>query len=84
MPQSLGQLSARFSGLLVKPNDPDFDDLRRVHNGLVDRHPALIARCRSAQDVADIVKFAVSAGLQIAVRGGGHNVAGRATCDGAS
>ena len=95
MPQSPGQLPARFSGLLVKPNDPDFDDLRRVHNGLVDRHPALIARCRSAQDVADVVKFAIgvtasfthadgtaiSAGLQIAVRGGGHNVAGRATCD---
>ena len=60
MPQPLGQLSARFSGLLVQPNDPDFDDLRRVHNGLVDRHPALIARCRSAQDVADVVKFAAA------------------------
>ena len=81
MPQSLGQLPARFSGLLVKPNDPDFDHLRHVHNGLVDRHPALIARCRSAQDVADVVKLAVGAGLEIAVRGGGHNVAGRATCD---
>lgn len=81
MPHALGQLPARFSGQLVKPNDPDFDDLRRVHNGLVDRHPALIARCRSTQDVADVVKFAVGAGLEIAVRGGGHNVAGRATCD---
>ena len=58
MAHPLGQLSARFTGQLVHPNDPDFDDLRRVHNGLVDRRPALIARCRSAQDVAEIVKFA--------------------------
>ena len=81
MAHPLGQLPSRFSGQLVEPSDPTFDDLRRVHNGLVDRHPALIARCRSAQDVADIVKFAGGAGLEIAVRGGGHNVAGRATCD---
>jgi len=82
MAHPLGQLSARFTGLLVHPPDAVFDDLRRVHNGLVDRRPALIARCRSAQDVAEIVKFARTAGLEIAVRGGGHNVAGRATCDG--
>jgi len=82
MAHPLGQLSARFTGQLVHPPDPAFDDLRRVHNGLIDRRPALIARCRSAQDVAEIVKFARSAGLEIAIRGGGHNVAGRATCDG--
>ena len=81
MAHPLGQFSTRFSGQLVQPTDADFDDLRRVHNGLVDRHPALIARCRSAQDVADVVTFATGAGLEIAVRGGGHNVAGRATCD---
>lgn len=81
MAHPLGQFSARFSGQLIEPNDPAFDDLRRVHNGLVDRRPAFIARCRSAQDVTDIVKFAMGAGLEIAVRGGGHNVAGRATCD---
>jgi len=81
MAHPLGQLAARFSGQLIQPNDPAFDDLRRVHNGLVDRCPALIARCRSTQDVADIVTFASGAGLEIAVRGGGHNVAGRATCD---
>ena len=81
MAHPLGQIPSRFSGQLVQPGDPTFDELRRVHNGLVDRHPALIARCRSAQDVADIVKCAGGAGLEIAVRGGGHNVAGRATCD---
>jgi FAD/FMN-containing dehydrogenase len=82
MAHPLGQFSARFSGQLIQPADPAFDELRRVHNGLIDRRPALIARCRSAQDVADIVKFAGGAGLEIAVRGGGHNVAGRGTCDG--
>ena len=81
MAHPLGLLQSRFSGQLIEPSDPTFDELRRVHNGLVDRYPALIARCRSAQDVADVVKFAGGAGLEIAVRGGGHNVAGRATCD---
>jgi FAD/FMN-containing dehydrogenase len=82
MAHPLGQLSARFTGQLVHPPDRAYDDLRRVHNGLIDRRPAIVARCRSAQDVAEIVKFARSAGLEIAVRGGGHGVAGRATCDG--
>ncbi len=81
MTYPLGQLSTRFTGLLVQPSHADFDELRRVHNGLVDKWPALIAQCRSANDVVEIVNFARSAGMPIAVRGGGHNVAGRATCD---
>src|SRR5262249_21691758 len=55
--------------------------VRRVHNGLVDKRPALIACCRGTADVADAVKLARAEGLEIAVRGGGHNVAGRATID---
>ena len=82
MTDPLAQLSSRFTGRLVQPADPDFNEARRVHNGLVDRRPALVAQCRSAQDVAEIVRFARESGLVIAVRGGGHNVAGRATCDG--
>jgi FAD/FMN-containing dehydrogenase len=82
MKYPVGQLPSRFTGQIVHPTDPAFDDLRRVHNGLVDKHPAIIARCRSAQDVAEVIRFARNAGLEIAVRGGGHNVAGRATCDG--
>ena len=53
-----------------------------MHNGLVDKRPALIARCRGVADVVDAIKLAQSLGLEVAVRGGGHNVAGRATIDG--
>jgi FAD/FMN-containing dehydrogenase len=52
-----------------------------VHNGLIDRRPAVIAQCRGSADIADAVRLATSLGLEIAVRGGGHNVAGRATVD---
>ena len=54
----------------------------KVHNGLVDKRPALIARCRGVADVVDAVDSRPQAGLEVAVRGGGHNVAGRATIDG--
>jgi FAD/FMN-containing dehydrogenase len=70
-----------FTGQLLQPGDPAYDDARRVHNGLIDKHPALIARCHGTADVADAVKLGRALGLPIAVRGGGHNVAGRATID---
>jgi FAD/FMN-containing dehydrogenase len=75
-------LRDRFSGLLLRPGDAAYDDVRRVHNGMIDRRPALIARCVGTPDVADALTFGVAAGLEIAVRGGGHNVGGRAVCDG--
>ena len=55
---------------------------RKVHNGLVDKRPALIARCRGVADVVDAIDLTHKLGLEVAVRGGGHNVAGRATIDG--
>jgi FAD/FMN-containing dehydrogenase len=70
-----------FSGELLGPEDDGYDTARQVHNGLIDRRPALIARCRSTADIADAVKFARAEGLAISVRGGGHNVAGRAVID---
>ena len=76
------ELADTFSGHLLKPTDADYDEARRVHNGLIDKHPALIARCRSAADVASAVNLTQRVGLEAAVRGGGHNVAGRATIDG--
>ncbi len=79
---SLADVSARFSGMLLHPGDAGYEDARRIHNGLIDRRPALIARCRGTADVADAVRFARAQGLELAVRGGGHNVAGRAVCDG--
>ena len=73
---------ARFSGVLLRPDETGYDDVRRLHNGMIDRRPALIARCLGTTDIADAVNFARSRGLELAVRGGGHNVAGRAVCDG--
>jgi FAD/FMN-containing dehydrogenase len=76
-------LTARVSGPVLRPTDDGFEAARRVHNGLVDRAPAVIVRCRSAADAAAAVRFARAAGLDICVRGGGHSVAGRAVVDGA-
>ena len=74
-------LRAAFSGLVLLPGDDGYEEARRVHNGLIDRHPALIARCIGTADVADAIRFARESGLEITVRGGGHNVAGRAVAD---
>ena len=71
-----------FQGDVIAPGDHDYDDARAVWNGAVDGRPGLIARCRSTADVAAAVRFARDRDLEIAVRGGGHNVAGLATCDG--
>jgi FAD/FMN-containing dehydrogenase len=70
-----------FRGDPITPDHPGYDDARAVWNGTVDRRPRLIARCRGTADVAAAVRFARARDLEIAVRGGGHNVAGTAVCD---
>jgi FAD/FMN-containing dehydrogenase len=79
---AVGALARRFAGELIQPGDPGYDERRAVWNGLIDRRPALIARCAGAADVQAAVRFARDNGLPIAVRGGGHNVAGHAAVDG--
>src|SRR5262245_164103 len=79
---AVAELSRTFSGVLLQPGQSGYEEARKVHNGLVDKRPALIARCRGLADIADAVKLARSLGLEVAVKGGGHNVAGRATIDG--
>src|SRR5262245_5939135 len=76
------ELAATFGGQLLKPADAGYEEARNVHNGLVDKRPALIARCRGVSDVVDAVALTRALGLEVAVRGAGHNVAGRATIDG--
>ena len=76
------QLADVLSGRVIQPSDAAYDTARRLHNGLIDKRPAVIAECRGVADVVDAVKFGRDQGLEIAVRGGGHNVAGRATVDG--
>ena len=79
---TLSSLAPDFGGRLVQQGDSLFDEARRVHNGLVDSRPLLIAQCRGVADIVDALGMGRKFGLDIAVRGGGHNVAGRGTIDG--
>jgi FAD/FMN-containing dehydrogenase len=79
---AIAELSSTFGGKLLKSGDVGYDDARRVHNGLIDKHPALIARCVGVADIVAAVTLARAQDLEVAVRGGGHNVAGRATVEG--
>src|SRR4051812_37413776 len=81
--ERLETLRPRFSGPILSSADDGYDDARRIHNGLIDRRPALIARCHDTRDVATAIRLANEEGLEGSVRGGGHNVAGRAVIDGA-
>ena len=65
---NVADLTAAFSGRLLRPDDPEYDNARRVHNGLVDKRPALIAQCRGMADIADAVRLGRSLGVEIAVR----------------
>jgi FAD/FMN-containing dehydrogenase len=79
---SVDLLGEALSGAVIAPGEPGYDEARRVHNGLIDKHPALIARCLHTADVVDAVNFGRHEGVEISVRGGGHNVAGKAVTDG--
>ena len=78
---TISRLEESFSGQILLPGDDDYDLQRRIHNGMIDRRPAVIARCLVNADVVDALAFGRDHELEIAVRGGGHNVAGRAVCD---
>jgi len=79
---AIKRLADGLTGDVLLPEDADYETARRVHNGLIDKRPAVIARCATTEDVASAVRFATARGLEIAVRGGGHNVAGRAVSEG--
>jgi FAD/FMN-containing dehydrogenase len=78
----VADLAGQVSGSVLSPQDAGYDAARAVHNGLIDRKPALLVRCRTTNDVIAALSFARLAGLEISIRGGGHNVAGRAVTDG--
>jgi FAD/FMN-containing dehydrogenase len=80
--QTVEELRGRFRGELVGPADERYDEARRVWNGMIDKRPALIARCAGADDVVAALGYARAHGLEVAVRGGGHGVAGNALSDG--
>jgi FAD/FMN-containing dehydrogenase len=72
---------AGLRGQVILPGDVDYDDARKVWNGMIDRRPTLIARCAGVADVSRAIRFARDQQLLLAVRGGGHNVTGAGTCD---
>ncbi|TJV43188.1 MAG: FAD-dependent oxidoreductase, partial [Mesorhizobium sp.] len=77
----VASFAAGIRGEVLRPGDEAYDEARRIWNGMIDRRPALIARCTGTADVIACVNFARAEGLPLAVRGGGHNVAGSAVCD---
>ncbi len=75
------EIGARFTGELVGPDDPGYDEARTVFNAMIDRSPALVARCANSADVAETIAFARRHNLLLAVRGAGHNGGGLGVCD---
>jgi FAD/FMN-containing dehydrogenase len=80
-PRALDRLRSEVHGV-VTPGAPGYDQARSIWNGMIDRRPALIARCRNPDDIAHAVRFAHDRRLLVAIRGGGHNIAGNAVCEG--
>jgi FAD/FMN-containing dehydrogenase len=78
----VAELTGQIRGSVLGPEDVGYDAARGVHNGLIDRRPALIVRCLTTNDVVVALTLARRAGLEVSIRGGGHNVAGRAVTDG--
>jgi FAD/FMN-containing dehydrogenase len=79
---ALDSLRANLRGGVLAPADTGYDEVRRIHNGMFVRRPALIARCLGTADVIDAVRFARTHDFELAVRGGGHSVAGKSVCEG--
>ena len=80
-PEVISKLKASLRGRAILPEDQDNHEARKVYNGMIDKHPKMIVKCANAADVRLAVVFARENGLPVAVRGGGHNGAGLATCD---
>jgi FAD/FMN-containing dehydrogenase len=78
---NIDELQSGFGGEIFLPGDPAYEDARKIWNATIDKRPALIARCSTTQDVVRAVNFARDNGILLAVRGGGHNIAGNAMCD---
>jgi len=78
----ISQFKAQLWGELVSPGDAEYENARKVHNGMIDKRPRLIGRCADAADVIAAVRFGREHGLLVSVRGGGHNGAGLGVCDG--
>jgi FAD/FMN-containing dehydrogenase len=81
-PDVIDDFKLKLRGKLLQPNDPEYEDARKIWNAMIDRRPAMIVRCAGAADVMASVAFARDHDVLLAIRGGGHNIAGNALCDG--
>jgi FAD/FMN-containing dehydrogenase len=79
--EKIQELRRHFKGAVLLPGNGEYEDARRIWNAMIDKHPALIARCTTTADVVAAVNFARDNGILLAIRGGGHNIAGNAVCD---
>ncbi len=80
--QDLQTLGSKLSGRILVPADPDYEQARQVWNAMIDRRPAVIVQCAGRDDARLALRFAREHDLEIAIRGGGHNIAGNGICDG--
>jgi FAD/FMN-containing dehydrogenase len=78
---AIAQLRDDFRGAILEPDDPGFEEARTVYNGMIQRHPWLIAQCSDAADVITAVRFGRAQGLTVSIKGGGHNAGGLGVCD---
>jgi FAD/FMN-containing dehydrogenase len=79
---AIDELRPRLRGPLLSAEDPGYDDARSVWNAMIDRRPGAIARCLGVADILAAVEFARDRGLALSIKGGGHNIAGLAVCEG--
>lgn len=79
--EAIDALAGEVSGDVMLPGDPGYDGARTIWNGMIDRRPGLVVRCTNPHDVVSAVRFARDYELLVAIRGGGHNIAGNAVCD---
>lgn len=78
---SIETLKDKVKGQVILPEDPSYNDTRKIWNSMIDRRPAVIVQCSEANDVAPVISFARENGFEISIRGAGHNIAGNAVCD---
>lgn len=79
--EKIEKLKNKVKGQIVLPNDSNYNEVRKIWNAMIDRRPAVIVQCAEADDVLHAVSYARDNGLEISIRGGGHNIAGSALCD---
>ncbi|MGA8180670.1 MAG: FAD-binding oxidoreductase [Desulfobacterales bacterium] len=81
--ETIKKLKDKVKGQIVLPDDSNYNEVREIWNAMIDRHPAVIVRCKDADDVSHAISYARENQFEISIRGGGHNIAGSAVCDNA-